>query len=82
LRIFAGRISIVFYDVTTFYFEIDNEDDLRRTSFAKDGRHQNPQIVLGLLVSIDGNPLAYEIFEGNKFEGHPMLSIIDTFRIK
>jgi transposase len=37
---------------------------------------------LGLLVSIDGYPLAYEIFEGNKFEGHTMLPIIDAFRIK
>jgi len=82
LNILGGRISIVFYDVTTLYFEIDNEDDLRRTGFSKEGRHQNPQIVLGLLVSIDGYPLAYEIFEGNKFEGHTMLPIIDAFRIK
>jgi transposase len=82
LTIFGGKISIVFYDVTTLYFEIDNEDDLRRTGFSKEGRHQNPQIVLGLLVSIDGYPLAYEIFEGNKFEGHTMLPIIDTFKIK
>jgi transposase len=37
---------------------------------------------LGLLVSIDGYPLAYEIFEDNKFEGHTMLPIIDAFRIK
>ena len=82
LDILGGRISIVFYDVTTLYFEIDNEDDLRRTGFSKEGKHQNPQIVLGLLVSIDGYPLAYEIFEGNKFEGHTMLPIIDAFRIK
>ncbi|MCX6327602.1 MAG: IS1634 family transposase [Bacteroidia bacterium] len=82
LNILGGRISIVFYDVTTLYFEIDNEDDLRRTGFSKEGKHQNPQIVLGLLVSIDGYPLAYEIFEGNKFEGHTMLPIIDAFRIK
>jgi len=82
LSILGGKISIVFYDVTTLYFEIDNEDDLRRTGFSKEGRHQNPQIVLGLLVSIDGYPLVYEIFEGNKFEGHTMLPIIDSFRIK
>lgn len=82
LSILGGKISIVFYDVTTLYFEIDSEDDLRRTGFSKEGRHQNPQIVLGLLVSIDGYPLAYEIFEGNKFEGHTMLPIIDAFRIK
>src|SRR5205807_1426213 len=74
--------SIVFYDVTTLYFEIDQEDNLRKTGFSKEGRHQNPQIVLGLLVSLDGYPLAYEIFEGNKFEGHTMLPVIEAFKLK
>jgi transposase len=82
LKILNNDISIVFYDVTTLYFEIDQEDELRRTGFSKEGRHQNPQIVLGLLVSIDGYPLAYEIFEGNKFEGHTMLRVIEAFKTK
>jgi transposase len=80
LQILGNNISVVFYDVTTLYFEIDVEDDLRRTGFSKEGKHQNPQIVLGLLVSIDGYPLAYEIFEGNKFEGHTMLPVIEAFK--
>jgi len=82
LKILHKEISIVFYDVTTLYFEIDDEDDLRKTGFSKDGKHQHPQIVLGLLVSIDGYPLAYEIFEGNKFEGHTMLPVIEAFKAK
>ena len=82
LKVFGGQISIVFYDVTTLYFEIDDEDELRKTGFSKEGKHQNPQIVLGLLVSKGGYPLAYEIFEGNKFEGHTMLPVIDAFRTK
>jgi transposase len=41
---------------------------LHKTGFSKEGKHQHPQIVLGLLVSVGGHPLAYEIFEGNKFE--------------
>ena len=82
LKVLNGAINIVFYDVTTLYFEIDNEDELRKTGFSKDGKHQNPQIVLGLLVSIDGYPLAYDIFEGNKFEGHTMLPVIETFKQK
>lgn len=73
---------MVFYDVTTLYFEIDQEDELRKTGFSKEGKHQNPQIVLGLLVSKNGYPLAYDIFEGNKFEGHTMLPVIDSFREK
>jgi transposase len=82
LGILGGKISIVFYDVTTLYFEIDHEDELRKTGFSKEGKHQNPQIILGLLISIDGYPLAYEIHEGNKFEGYTMLPVIDAFMAK
>lgn len=82
LKILNDNISVVFYDVTTLYFEIDQEDELRKTGFSKEGKHQNPQIVLGLLVSKNGYPLAYEIFEGNKFEGHTMLPVIDAFKKK
>lgn len=80
MKILQGKMSIVFYDVTTLYFESSQGDELRRTGFSKDGKHQHPQIVLGLLVSLGGYPLAYEIFEGNKFEGHTMLPVIDTFK--
>ena len=81
-KILKNDIHVVFYDVTTLYFEIDQEDELRKTGFSKEGKHQNPQIVLGLLVSKNGYPLAYEIFEGNKFEGHTMLPVIDAFKNK
>ena len=82
LEILGGEVHVVFYDVTTLYFEIDQEDEIRRTGFSKEGKHQNPQIVLGLLVSKNGYPLAYDIFEGNKFEGHTMLPVIDSFKAK
>lgn len=73
---------MVVYDVTTIYFEAQGEDDLRKTGFSKDGKHQHPQIVLGLLVSKGGYPLAYDIFECNKYEGETMLPIIEAFRDK
>lgn len=81
-QILNNEISMVFYDVTTLYFEIDDEDALRKTGFSKEGKHQHPQIVLGLLVSKKGYPLAYEVFEGNKFEGHTMLPVVERFRKK
>jgi len=81
-QVLGGDISIVFYDVTTVYFEIKQEDELRKTGFSKEGRHQNPQIVLGLLVSVGGYPLAYEIYKGNKFEGDTMLPVINLFKRK
>ena len=79
MRILGGHIGVMFYDVTTLYFETDRQDDLRKTGFSKEGRHSNPQIILGLLVSLDGYPLAYCIHEGNKYEGHTMLPIIREF---
>ena len=75
-----AEVSIVFYDVTTLYFEAEDEDDLRKTGFSKDGKHQHPQIVLGLLANAAGFPLGYEIFDGKKFEGHTMLPVIETFK--
>ena len=52
---------------------------MRKTGFSKEGRHSNPQIILGLLVSLGGYPLAYCIHEGNKYEGHTMLPTINEF---
>jgi transposase len=81
-KLLGADITIVFYDVTTLYFEIEREDDFRKTGFSKEGKHQNPQIVLGLLVSTGGYPLAYEIFNGSQFEGHTLLPVIEAFKLK
>jgi len=80
VKILGGIPHVVFYDVTTLYFEAEDEDDLRKAGFSKDGKHKNPQIVLGLLVSFDGYPLDYTIFEGNTFEGHTMIPALETFK--
>ena len=82
LKVLNGDIHAVFYDVTTIYFEIEREDELRKTGFSKDGKNQHPQIVLGLLVSKGAYPLAYDIFEGNKYEGDTFLPILDQFKEK
>jgi transposase len=82
LQVLEGSIHAVFYDVTTIYFEIEKEDDIRISGFSKDGKHKHPQIVLGLLVSKDAYPLAYDIFEGNKYEGDTFLPILEGFRKK
>lgn len=70
--------KIVFYDVTTLYFESFKNDELRKAGFSKDHKHNQPQILIGLIVSKEGFPVSYQIYEGNKFEGHTMLpSILD-----
>lgn len=72
----GGNIAVVFYDMTTLYFEAEEEDDLRKIGFSKDGKFQKPQIMLGLLVGQNGLPIGYDIFEGNTFEGHTLLPIL------
>ncbi len=76
----GGKIEIVFYDITTIYFESSQPDELRKTGFSKDGKHQSPQILLGLLVGKNAYPIGYEIFEGNTFEGHTLIPILEGFK--
>ena len=78
-KILGGKISIVFYDMTTLYFEASDEDDLRKTGFSKDGKHQCPQIYLGLLVGSDGYAIGYDVFQGNISEGHTLIPMIQKF---
>lgn len=75
-------ISVVFYDMTTLYFETEDEDDIRKIGFSKDGKFQKPQIMLGLLVGQNGYPIGYDIFEGNTFEGHTLLPILENIQKK
>ena len=71
-----GELLVVFYDMTTLYFEAEDEDDLRRIGFSKDGKFQHPQIMIGLLVGRDGYPVSYDIFEGNTWEGTTLLPVM------
>lgn len=78
-RILGGKIGLMFYDVTTLYFESDHGDELRQAGFSKDGKHSQPQVVLGLLVSKEGYPLSYSLFNGSQYEGRTMLPIVEDF---
>jgi len=65
--------SLLFYDVTTLYFETFSEDELRKNGFSKDNKSQQPQIVVALMVTPEGFPVSYEVFKGNTFEGHTLI---------
>lgn len=82
LKVLNGNLSIMFYDMTTLYFEASDEDDLRKTGFSKDGKHSNPQIYLGLLVGLGGYAVGYDIFEGNIYEGHTLMPTIEKISKK
>lgn len=82
MKVLKGDISVVFYDMTTLYFEASDEDDLRKTGFSKDGKHQNPQIFIGLLVGLGGYAIGYDIFEGNTYEGHTLIPFLEKMEQK
>jgi len=79
---FSFDYSLVFYDVTTLYFESNETDELRRCGFSKDNKFNQPQIMLGLLVNADGFPVGYQIFEGNKFEGNTLIPVVLRYKRK
>jgi len=76
-KILNHQIGLVFYDMTTLYFEVDHEDKLRKIGYSKDGKHQHPQIMIGLLVSTNGYPIAYQVFEGNTAETKTLIPAIE-----
>jgi transposase len=76
---YSFNFDILFYDVTTLYFETFEEDELRKNGFSKDNKSQQPQILIALMVSREGFPIAYEIFSGNTFEGHTIIPVVKDF---
>mgnify|MGYP000142963534 CR=1 FL=1 len=79
-NLFNNQVDVVFYDVTTIYFESQNEDVLRKYGFNKDGKIGNVQIVLGLLIDSEGFPIGYEIFPGNTFDGKTLLPFLERLK--
>ena len=73
--VMGGQVTVAFYDTSTLYFE-SQEDDVRVPGYSKDGKNENPQVVLGLLVGTGGNPIGYELHKGNQYEGSTLLPIV------
>lgn len=70
--LFNNKLDVVFYDVTTFYFDSEEEQEqaLRQKGFGKDGKLGKTQILFSMLIDKDKNPIGYRIFKGDTFEGH------------
>jgi len=75
----GGGLTLLLYDVTTLYFEIQAEDEYRKPGLSKEHRLE-PQIIIGLLVDQNGFPLGLQSFEGNKAETKTILPVIKTFQ--
>jgi len=74
----SNNLSLVLYDVTTLYFEVQAADEYRKPGMSKE-RRLEPQIIIGLLVDQNGFPLGLQSFEGNKAETKTLLPVIQDF---
>jgi len=81
-KVLGEPFTAVFYDITTLYFETSREDDLRRIGYSKDGKVNHPQILVGLMVGERGFPIAFDVFEGNKFEGLTLIPFLEKNKDK
>lgn len=81
--ILSGEIlDVVFYDVTTLYFDshVEEEGNLRQKGYSKDGKARKTQVVLGLLVDKKRNPISYEVYPGNTYEGATMITALEKLQ--
>jgi transposase len=74
------EISLVFFDVTTLYFESTEIDELRAFGYSKDHRFNTTQLVLALATNEDGLPLGYELFSGNTAEVSTLIKAINSWQ--
>lgn len=81
-NLFNLQIDIVFYDVTTYYFESQMEDDLKGYGFSKDHKINEVQVVMGLLIDKEGRPIGYELFKGNTAETNTIICTIKKLKEK
>ena len=76
--------KIIYYDCTNYFFEIDEEDDLKKYGISKEHR-PNPLVGMGLFMDGDGIPLSFNIYPGNQNEQKTLIpeesKIINDFKL-
>ena len=80
--LFNQQLDVVFYDVTTLYFESETEEDgaLRQMGFGKDGKIVNTQILFCMMIDKHKQPIGYRVFKGDTFEGHTFEHALEDLR--
>lgn len=76
---YKRKTHVVFYDVTNYYFEIDQEGDFRKKGFCKHNT-RNPIVQMGLLLDSDAIPITYRLFEGNTHDSQTMMPLLQKTR--
>lgn len=80
LGLFGGQVDVLFFDVTTLYFESIDQDELRNFGFSKDCKFKETQVVLALVTTTEGLPVTYRLFPGNMYEGHTLISMVTEIK--
>ena len=79
--LFNADFDVLLYDLTSTYFEINAADvpegDKRRHGYSRDKRPDCPQVVIALVVTPDGLPLAYEVLPGNTPDCKTLRTFLD-----
>lgn len=78
--LFQEKVDVLFFDVTTLYFESLDDDELRDFGFSKDCKFKEVQVVLALVTTHYGLPITYEVFPGDTFEGHTLQVAIEKLK--
>lgn len=80
MRLLDNKVSVLFYDCTTLYFESFIEDELKQYGYSKDHKFNQSQVLLALMVTKEGLPIGYEVFEGSCFEGKTLKIALDKIK--
>jgi transposase len=76
LSLFQEQVDVLFFDVTTLYFESIDTDELRVFGFSKDCKFKEVQVVLALVTTTKGLPITYKLFPGNTYEGGTLVEMV------
>ena len=83
-KIIKRNSNVIYYDCTNYFFEIDNEDDIRKYGISKEHK-PNPIVGMGLFMDGDGLPLSCNIYPGNMNEQKTLIpeetKIVNNFKI-
>lgn len=64
-NLFSLTLDVVFYDTTSIYFEGEGPEGLAKKGFSRDNHPEDNQVVIGILMTAEGIPIACEVFPGN-----------------
>lgn len=83
-NLFNSKLDVIFYDVTTFYFdsEVVKEEELRQKGFGKDGKIGKTQILFSMMIDKNKNPIGYQVFKGNTYEGNTFEEALDVIKTR